>query len=1007
MKKRRVIYGLSSLLLLGGLVGVVSCQPEPTPEPTPDPKPDPDKKPGVESFTVELSGSNSISIGETVNIVATSNTDGYEGIFGFTVIEGENFIDVNDNGTVTGIAAGTAKVQVECFNMSSDFADSSTQTVDITVTGEATQAVGAANFVGKTYEEKLDILGKLEKYAIDNHLTGITLFENGGYVMYSSRIQKPTNNYITGYGLGVLSEGSITAPMESESNPNWQMYYHTFGGANNKQNFNYLDDTGSESVSLFGYISSTYYGQKMNASKNGYDWYPVLALENPETGDFKPQALNTNPATGLATKYKVYVRSGEKGGVKYSTLSTKEGRAAYNDRYVELEDYRTPFMLLLNGKIGLARNADYISDSSNSTLRGARAFSDMTKNASNGGDVKTYIPQFEKLVGMELNKEESSITFTFNTPVNQFTAMTNLSSTLNSPIPLDFIELLGKECKDTNPSTMYGKAMKDAYGTRNAIDKNFTPVDNILSVAPYTLEEVNDTAVVYKRNPSWFEFSSSDPTIKNRYSIEGIKIVYDQAAASDTTAAFQSFLDGTLDSASIPKEYMAEYVNNPLTTTTQGDATFKLNLNTATQKEWDKLFEDTKAQFNWECEPLMSNDNFVNALSFAIDRKTYAQTRGSVASQSYFAPAYLWEPEKGLSYNDTAQHKAAIAEYSPDTNGYNFDLAVQLFDRAISEEIFKGSYSSYNTTVDIDIFWMNTTDTKEYGNELVSYFNKAFEATNAYASGFRINFNNHDGTTNYQDVYDKMKRGQFDMGFGSISGMQLDPLGFMEVLKSDNSSGFTLNWGIDTSSIVEDSIYYDGREWSFDGLWTAATKGAIIENDAGVNRQPVKLNRNTTSSNIISENVQVGSAQVEAWRIAYEFSTEVATSGVSFKAFADAQARNEEYVTVTISYTMPGSSAVTQSVAFNATLDGLFKIPGNQVTEDGTFNAGSGANKRAGFYIYIPKVLNETSTDKQVVTPVDLSQATTLTVSIYATYYMTIENIPVATTLTNSGFVIK
>ena len=118
MKKRRVIYGLSSLLLLGGLVGVVSCQPEPTPEPTPEPKPDPDKKPGVESFTVELSGSNSISIGETVNIVATSNTDGYEGIFGFTVIEGKNFIDVNDNGTVTGIAAGTAKVQVECFNMS-------------------------------------------------------------------------------------------------------------------------------------------------------------------------------------------------------------------------------------------------------------------------------------------------------------------------------------------------------------------------------------------------------------------------------------------------------------------------------------------------------------------------------------------------------------------------------------------------------------------------------------------------------------------------------------------------------------------------------------------------------------------------------------------------------------------------------------------------------------------------------------------------------------------------
>ena len=56
----------------------------------------------------------------------------------------------------------------------------------------------------------------------------------------------------------------------------------------------------------------------MNSTKDGYEWYPVLAKANPVTGDFRPQALNKNEATGLASKYKVYLRTG-KDGLKYNT----------------------------------------------------------------------------------------------------------------------------------------------------------------------------------------------------------------------------------------------------------------------------------------------------------------------------------------------------------------------------------------------------------------------------------------------------------------------------------------------------------------------------------------------------------------------------------------------------------------------------------------------------------------------------------------------------------------
>ena len=1009
MRKRKAIYALSAFLLLGGVsvVGLTSCGPSEPDGPVTPPIGDTQ----IDGFTVALSGSNEIVVGETVNVVATSSTSGVDGIFTYDVTEGTSFVKVNDNGTVTGVAPGTATITVTCLNLKEGVAESErTKTATVTVTGTAESTNGNAyNYVASSYEEKLDILGKLEKYAVDNHLTGITLFENGGYVMYSDRIERPTNEYITGYGMGILSEGRITEEMAAETNQNWKMYYHSYGGTTNKQNFNYLDDTGSESADLYGYISSTYYGQKLNSERNGYDWYPVLAKVNPETGNFMPQALNENSATHLATQYKVYLKTGDDGLV-YNTLSTKPGRQEnFAGRGVELEDYATPFMLLLNGKIGLARNTDYTSDSNNATLKGARAFSDLTKSANDGGDVETYKNTFYSLVGLKLNEQENSITFTFNTPVNQFTAMTNLSSTLNSPIPLAFIEQLATECGDTNPNTKYGTAMKDAYGTVNTHNQSFTPVDNVLSCAPYVLEAVDSTYNVYKRNTKWVEFNNSvpqyDDTVRNRYSIAGIKINYLQGAASDPNYAFTQFEKaGTLDAISIPKAFMTQYINDPRTTITEGDSTFKLNLNTATQAEWDVLFEDSKAESDYDCKPLMSNDNFVNALSFAIDRETYATKRGSVPSQSYFAPGYLWEPEKGFSYDETPQHKAAIAEYSPETNGYNLDLAVQLMDQAITEEINKGSYTGYGDSETIDIYWMNTTDTQEYGEELVGYFNDAFERTNAYSSGFRINFVNHNGSTNYQDVYDRMGRGQFDLAFGSVSGMQLDPLGFMEVLKSDNTSGFTLNWGIDTSEINTETgncVYYDGKYWSFDGLWTAATKGALIDDNGKVEKDPIKLSR--PSNKVGEATIQGQTSTFDAWDVYLNFTQQVQATGVSFKAFADASRKEDEYATVTITY-RPSGSRTSSTVVLNANLDQLMVYSPTALEEDGTFRS-----KTAGFDLYIPKVLNANSTFGQVAdnNAVDLNSASEVTITVYATYYMTINDVPVSTTLTTTAIKIK
>ena len=70
--------------------------------------------------------------------------------------------------------------------------------------------------------------------------------------------------------------------------------------------------------------------------------------------------------------------------------------------------------------------------------------------------------------------------------------------------------------------------------------------------------------------------------------------------------------------------------------------------------------------------------------------------------------------------------------------------------------------------------------------------------------------------------------------------------------------------------------------------------------------------------------------------------------------------------------------------------------------EDGTFRS-----KTAGFDLYIPKVLNANSTFGQVSNVIDLNSASEITITVYATYYMTINDVPVSTTLTTTAIKIK
>ena len=142
-------------------------------------------------------------------------------------------------------------------------------------------ADGLYNFKKAGNAERTNVLGLLEQYAVVKGITGITMTESGSYVMYNPRVTLGTENYIPGYGFGVLAEGNLTADLDYEENEAWKRYYHTYN-ASDPGTMNVMNDQGSEVSDLSSYMFAEHFTNFMNETKDGYDW--VLGIVTGEAG---------------------------------------------------------------------------------------------------------------------------------------------------------------------------------------------------------------------------------------------------------------------------------------------------------------------------------------------------------------------------------------------------------------------------------------------------------------------------------------------------------------------------------------------------------------------------------------------------------------------------------------------------------------------------------------------------------------------------------------------------
>lgn len=818
------------------------------------------------AFSVGMkSGTSAIQIGNNNESIEVYNNgvDTSGRSYTYTSLD-EDVASIDANGKITPIKPG--KVNFVVTETKSGMMKQLKK--EIVIYSPSEKSNGGYNFSGgttmKELGERAEILGALEKYAMDTHLTGITLFDNGGYVKYANRVELPTNGqYVEGYGFGVLTEGKLHGHLSGQDGGNdYPDYYHT-SISQDPIKINQFTATGSQVSDLAAHITSSYWNTRLKGTSE-YEWYPCLAADRvkaPKINEqgqiigYEAEDVNKAPIpmdhseNSLHKKWRIYVKTDGVHGanLKYTTASSKLQGQGFNNRGVTIQDYVFAYKLLLTGwATNIVRGTEMANDSSYG-IKGAQRYFNETNGAVTQSDYLTKWNEFtainpttgESKLGLQSGHDTENdldyLDIELINPIDSFTAMYTLSSSLVSPLPEDLF--WGDKAIVKNN---IGQAI-DTYGTFNS-EGDGAILDYTLCLGAYTLTKWDkNSQIVFVTNQNWFEVDT--PTRKTgRYYIPGI--YYRRYNVSeDSYKNWKQLNSGDLDSAGVPSEETSKEAGKPNVYETKGDSTFKLNINSCTQEEWNVLFDPKDGKFpadeKWSCKPWMSNQDFLDGLFYSIDREAFAKKRGVTPSINYFSDAYQMRNEtEGMSYNAYDAHKEAVSDYSLDY-GYNYDRAVDCFRNAViqlsrkpaGKGIVLGPDADHPTEIHIHIMWMYKTDIKEYGNDIKAYFETAFN--DPAVCGGRVKLVvDQDNVTNWEDVYNVyMMQGRFDLGFGAISGNTYNPLNFLEVLKSDNSSQFTLNWGQDTSKVDDKNpIIYKGEKWSFDALWEVADHGGLVEN---------------------------------------------------------------------------------------------------------------------------------------------------------------------------------
>lgn len=732
--------------------------------------------------------------------VAIDLYDEFDPLAGVTATDAEDgtlTVTVTSN-NVDNTVVGTYQV---VYTVTDSFGNVVTVTRVVTVNALAVEDYPLAQYLSGVdlsklpAEDKGILFAAAERYLLENVYAGVPLYTRATRVIYSDRVQlfSPEYNGVLGFGTGFSQF--------SQDDSNVLMYGSTMGNVGEytwRASFN-TDPTSlnpwgaddSNTATFTDLFNGALYDFYFDASKTGYEILPSLAKSEP---------IPISPTVINGKTYAKIWQIELKDGLQWAFHpDTNVSALPAGFRNLDASDYLWTWRYALEHDWFRARTGggDFVSQGVKNAaefLNGTATWDQVGLRMATG---KT------NTLEIEYTNEKSTFDFKYG-----------FSGQTLTPICKELFEALGNPTDGLGGT--YGMTPKDVASSGVYVLKTWTP-GQLLS---YTKNTLHTDSAMYHYTGYQYRFVDGSDNI------------------------FAEFNAGRLESASVPASEVVNYASDPRVKTAPDATTWRLMINAfGTEANRDAFIEEFPGiglAETWVPEPILQYLPMRQALYYGFDRHYAAVelVKLYLPAHTLFAPTYFLDGESGLSVRGTDAGQAIVDDFGGGSNGYFPDAALDLFKEAVAQGIADGHYTkgtaSAFTVITLELYWAssgNTSAQMMVQNLIEQYQNLLVDNVNFV----KIVINNNDVAFpgNY---YDYMMVAKMDLGIGGISGSLLDAPSFLDVFCDDNRGGFTLNWGIDTTTPNIPVAYtnLDGKAvyemWSYNALVEALTGRVYIKN---------------------------------------------------------------------------------------------------------------------------------------------------------------------------------
>ncbi len=670
-----------------------------------------------------------------------------------------------------------------------DSADNvATATRSVTVNERALEDYPLAQYLSgidltKLPAEDKDILfAAAERYLLENVYAGVPLYTGASRVMYADRVQLFSETYN-----GVMGFGTKFSQF-TEDDSNVLMYGNTYGNAGeytwraaystdptSLNPWNADDSATSDFTDLF---KGGLYNFFFDASKTGYEILPELA-------ESLPQPIDGYEEVGkmYARKWRITLRDDLVW--KFHPDTDLTGLAAGYEK-LDANDYIWTWRYALENDWFRARTGggDFVS-----------------KGIKNAAEFLNGTVDWED-VGIKLI-DDYTIELEYTTDKAAFDVIYGFAGGTLTPINQQLFEKFG----DPDDGGTYGEDPTKVASSGVYYFETWTP----------------GQLLVFKSNELHPQ--------ANMFHYTGQQFTY----IDDSNQVFQEFLAGRLESTSIPSSELANYASDPRVKVAPDPTTWRLQINAfGTPENRDAYIENNPGNAideSYVPEPILMYTPMRQALMYGFDRYEAAvEVVGTyLPAFTLFTSTYFLDGESGLSVRGGAAGQKIVEDFGGSSYGYFPDVAVELFKEAVSQAIADGYYTagtaSNYTEITLRLTYASSGNTS--AQAMVANIKEQYDALLVDDENFVkivIDIADVAFPNNY---YDYMMPGATDLGIGGISGSLLNAPSFLDVFSDDNRGGFTLNWGIDTTSPLIPVAYHNlegefvYERWGFNALYEA------------------------------------------------------------------------------------------------------------------------------------------------------------------------------------------